>query len=844
MQTLTTAEVDQLENIGSTTISATQWGYLGAMTSAAGDILDGGNSTGSAVTIGTNDNNHLNFETNGSTRLTIENNGDVGIGTTNPSSRLEVRETFTPAASNEVLTVNATVSGSSAAYNATIAINPSVNVNSTGAGFPEGYLINGYASTGNDAKGQAAFGNVINMASHTSDVIYGFRAVSNASSTGGTQYGLFLNIDDADLATRWGVYQNSSTANNYFAGNIGVGITSADTKLHVDGTIKIGNGGETCSAAAHAGMFRYNSGDMQFCDGSGWVTLGTGAGSGDITAVNTSGGITGGVTSGAANISIAGSGVTTAKIADLNVTNAKIAANAITADKIAANAVTTTDIATDTILAVDIAANAVGSSEIAVNAVGASELISTTVSAGSYGSATQIPTYTVDADGRLTASSNVNVHTSALTSAEIDQLENIGATTISAAQWGYLGAMGGDVLLDGGNTASGDLIVGSNNNESLVFEVNNTIVGVFAKENDFLYLKDGLANLSSRLNSRIDTATTGTTISREVADANSALIVNQKSSSSTGSLIETQSNSTKVFSVEKDGDVEIDSYLSTAASGPDIEFKKYNGTSSSYSAITAGHKLGGLLIGGSTSSSGISDHAGHLRFESEGTFSAGSRPTRLDIFLGGAGPSSHKVSFRNSGNVGIGIEDPSHKLHVIGTAGLSTGTAWTNTSDRRLKDIQGDFQYGLDELLKLNTIWFNYKKGNALGLPHENSIAGFIAQEVKEVIPEAVFERDDGYYELNVDPIHWTVVNAIQEQHEIVEQNKLYCEVNFKELKSKIAKNQENINKLQNKSDILEKNDEDLKREVSLLKIENKKLKEKNSELEKRLERIEQLLSQ
>jgi hypothetical protein len=42
-------------------------------------------------------------------------------------------------------------------------------------------------------------------------------------------------------------------------------------------------------------------------------------------------------------------------------------------------------------------------------------------------------------------------------------------------------------------------------------------------------------------------------------------------------------------------------------------------------------------------------------------------------------------------NVGIGTTNPGHKLHVIGTAGLSTGTAWTNTSDIRLKDIHGPY---------------------------------------------------------------------------------------------------------------------------------------------------------
>jgi hypothetical protein len=69
----------------------------------------------------------------------------------------------------------------------------------------------------------------------------------------------------------------------------------------------------------------------------------------------------------------------------------------------------TAEIATDGVDAAEIAANAVGSSEIAANAVDASELASTAVTPGSYGSATQVSTFTVDSDGRLSFAANVTI---------------------------------------------------------------------------------------------------------------------------------------------------------------------------------------------------------------------------------------------------------------------------------------------------------------------------------------------------------------------------------------------------------------------------------------------------
>lgn len=79
--------------------------------------------------------------------------------------------------------------------------------------------------------------------------------------------------------------------------------------------------------------------------------------------------------------------------------------------------------------------------------------------------------------------------------------------------------------------------------------------------------------------------------------------------------------------------------------------------------------------------------------------------------------------------------------------------------------MHGDYEFGLSEILKLHTVRYNYKKDNAAKIPSDVPMVGFIAQEVQQVIPDAVKTRADGYLELNVDPIHWATVNAVKELH-------------------------------------------------------------------------------
>ena len=60
----------------------------------------------------------------------------------------------------------------------------------------------------------------------------------------------------------------------YIQYKLGVGVPFPTVAADVNGTIKIANGGETCSAAT-AGGLRYNSATkkVEYCNGGAWIAL-------------------------------------------------------------------------------------------------------------------------------------------------------------------------------------------------------------------------------------------------------------------------------------------------------------------------------------------------------------------------------------------------------------------------------------------------------------------------------------------------------------------------------------------------------------------------------------------
>ena len=107
------------------------------------------------------------------------------------------------------------------------------------------------------------------------------------------------------------------------------------------------------------------------------------------------------------------------------------------------------------------------------------------------------------------------------------------------------------------------------------------------------------------------------------------------------------------------------------------------------------------------------------------------------------------------------------------------GTLTLSTSDKRLKENFHRIEGSLQKVLELNGYTFSWKSDSK-----SRTDIGLIAQEVREVFPEAVFQNPaDGYLGINYSRFPALFVEAFKEQQKVIESQ----QVQIDELKKKNA---------------------------------------------------------
>jgi hypothetical protein len=199
-----------------------------------------------------------------------------------------------------------------------------------------------------------------------------------------------------------------------------------------------------------------------------------------------------------------------------------------------------------------------------------------------------------------------------------------------------------------------------------------------------------------------------------------------------------------------------DDHIAAVGTAPSLQLMSANTGPANWATIGMATASNQFIVGAA---------AGDLAFINRGT-------TAGNMLFGFS--SSEKMRLTSNGDLCINATatTASAKLYVNGTAAfgsvyvasLGTGTVYsnagtltnTNPSDRRLKTNIIPLTYGLSDILKLNPVSYNWKDGT------NGKQFGFIAQEVQEVMPDAV--KNGEYLGLEKDAIYSALVNAIKEQ--------------------------------------------------------------------------------
>jgi hypothetical protein len=133
------------------------------------------------------------------------------------------------------------------------------------------------------------------------------------------------------------------------------------------------------------------------------------------------------------------------------------------------------------------------------------------------------------------------------------------------------------------------------------------------------------------------------------------------------------------------------------------------------------------------------------------------------------------MEIHNDGRVGMPAVNSTHKLAVTGTAGLSTGTLWTNTSDRRLKENITTLTGALTKLNALNPVSFTFIEDYRTKADAENkTYYSFLADEYQTHFADDVKTVDlnytggetpdyEQYLEVNYSALIPYLVAAVQE---------------------------------------------------------------------------------
>lgn len=149
-----------------------------------------------------------------------------------------------------------------------------------------------------------------------------------------------------------------------------------------------------------------------------------------------------------------------------------------------------------------------------------------------------------------------------------------------------------------------------------------------------------------------------------------------------------------------------------------------------------------------------------------------------------------------SGALGIGTSTPSYTLEVNGDAAKPGGGTFIATSDKRLKQNINPYTKGLQYVLQMNPVTYQYNPES--GFNTTPVYTGVIAQELKEIAPEMVgtfTKNGTEYYNVDTSAIMFMLINSVKEMNQENKKTKTA----YEELELKLSALLSRVEALENK---------------------------------------------
>ena len=99
-----------------------------------------------------------------------------------------------------------------------------------------------------------------------------------------------------------------------------------------------------------------------------------------------------------------------------------------------------------------------------------------------------------------------------------------------------------------------------------------------------------------------------------------------------------------------------------------------------------------------------------------------------------------------------------NRYSTVYVLGYLEATNSNISSDIRLKNIQGDYTSGLEQIKKIKPVKFTFKDDKK-----KTPRVGVIAQDLQKIFPKAVMKGDDGFLKIRQEDMFYAMINAIKD---------------------------------------------------------------------------------